>query len=225
MSNFKRAVTKQQKIERYQIILKSTKELFEHSDFNMISVAEIASKAGLAKGSVFLYFKTKEELFLCLTMQEFGKWNEIFNQRLITFSKDEKSQSKELIDLLDKTLLSNTVLVRLLSMLNIILEQNISYELALEYKKSLYEQMQSTAEALENNIYFFVKGDGIRFSLYCFALIAGIHQMSNPAPIIKEAVKNTDYQIFNVNFRSYFIEMFKFILDGMEFNYKSEIKI
>ncbi len=225
MSNFKRAITEQQKIERYQIILSSTKELFEQSDFNMISVAEIASKAGLAKGSVFLYFKTKEELFLCLTMQEFGKWNEIFNQRLITFSKDDKSQSKELIDLLDKTLLSNSVLVRLLSMLNIILEQNISYELALEYKKSLYEQMQGTAEALESNIYFFVKGDGIRFSLYCFALIAGIHQMSNPAPIIKEAVKNTDYQIFNVDFRSYFIEMFKLILDGMEFNYRPEIKI
>jgi AcrR family transcriptional regulator len=72
-SIFKRAITEQQKNERRQNILASARRLFEQEDFQSIAIAQIARNSGIAKGSVFLYFKTKEELFLCLTLEELEK--------------------------------------------------------------------------------------------------------------------------------------------------------
>jgi TetR/AcrR family fatty acid metabolism transcriptional regulator len=45
-------------------ILKAAIEVFAHKGFNSASINEVASKAGVASGTVYLYFKSKDDLLL-----------------------------------------------------------------------------------------------------------------------------------------------------------------
>ena len=89
----KRAINKEQKLERKKNILKTALELFKKSSFHEININDIAKKTGIAKGTVFLYFKTKEELFLSLTEIEIKKLFNELNISLIELSNKKKNCS------------------------------------------------------------------------------------------------------------------------------------
>ena len=60
------AIASEDKRARREIILAAAGTLFASGDGSLPSAAEIATEAGLAKGTVYLYFQTKEEIFLAL---------------------------------------------------------------------------------------------------------------------------------------------------------------
>jgi len=64
-----RARDAEQKLLRKQSLLNAGWELFLAGDGQLPSVAQILARAGLAKGTFYIYFKTKEELFLELVTE------------------------------------------------------------------------------------------------------------------------------------------------------------
>ncbi len=50
--------------EKRDIILDAAEEIFSEKGFHLATVDEIAQKAGVAKGTIYLYFKDKLDLFL-----------------------------------------------------------------------------------------------------------------------------------------------------------------
>src|SRR5258707_11932123 len=69
-----RAIASADKEERRRTILDAAEALFlEHPD-RMASVAEVAEAAGLAKGTVYLYFPGKEEMLLALHERHVAKF-------------------------------------------------------------------------------------------------------------------------------------------------------
>src|SRR5262249_24542136 len=61
-----RAIQAEEKAERHHAILDAaTRRLLREPD-RVANVAEVADEAGLAKGTVYLYFPSKEELLLAL---------------------------------------------------------------------------------------------------------------------------------------------------------------
>src|SRR5512141_1522278 len=54
------------KQERHHAILDAAERLLVRSTDRIANVAEVADEAGLAKGTVYLYFPSKEELLLAL---------------------------------------------------------------------------------------------------------------------------------------------------------------
>ncbi|HET7403967.1 MAG TPA: helix-turn-helix domain-containing protein, partial [Usitatibacter sp.] len=66
MTATQRAIALEDKEERGNAILDAAEALYlEHPD-RIASVAEVAHAAGLAKGTVYLYFPSKEEMLLAL---------------------------------------------------------------------------------------------------------------------------------------------------------------
>ena len=57
--------------KKRQLIIDTAARLFRASSFKDIKMIDVAKAAGMAKGTVFLYFKTKEEVFLELSQQNF----------------------------------------------------------------------------------------------------------------------------------------------------------
>lgn len=223
MANFKRAITEEQKAKRKQAILDAARELFSHSDFHVIKVSEIAKKAGIGKGSIFLYFKSKEELFIYLAMEEFEESYKKFKSFLDSIEDRRKISGSIIIEILEKTFLDNDILIRLLTISNIILEQNINYEEAMEYKSFFNDHIIEIGKILEENIIFFQEGDGVKFMMYCFALIIGLYQMSHPPTVIQQVLESFEYPVFNVDFKSYYIEMINLILNGMESSFNNRM--
>ena len=75
-NDFKKAITSTQKLKRRDSILASAKQLMEEEKYNEINMNQIAKKAGVAKGTVYLYFQTKQELFLSVMLESFQLWKE-----------------------------------------------------------------------------------------------------------------------------------------------------
>lgn len=76
-----RAKTKEEKQEKHQAIIDAARELFEQN-YSLPTVATIAKKSGQAKGTVYLYFPTKESIFLTLLQQHYKTWFSDIEQTL-----------------------------------------------------------------------------------------------------------------------------------------------
>src|SRR5437763_1483789 len=66
MRILQRALAVEDKEQRRHQILDAAEKLFLKHPARMASVAEVAEAAGLAKGTVYLYFPSKEEMLLAL---------------------------------------------------------------------------------------------------------------------------------------------------------------
>ena len=49
-------------IDKYELILLSSRKLIEEIGFSALTMDKVAQKAGIAKGTVYLYFKDKDDL-------------------------------------------------------------------------------------------------------------------------------------------------------------------
>ncbi|OBA77729.1 TetR family transcriptional regulator [Mycobacterium sp. 1164966.3] len=66
----RRAVSAEDKSQRREQIMTAAKEVFGRKGFHATTIADIAKQAGLAYGSVYWYFDSKEELFHALMAVE-----------------------------------------------------------------------------------------------------------------------------------------------------------
>ena len=66
VGHIKRARTPAQKSDRKDTILLTAKDQFIETGYEGFSMAVLAQRAGVAKGTLYLYFVTKEEVLLSL---------------------------------------------------------------------------------------------------------------------------------------------------------------
>lgn len=83
-----------EKEARIEQIVQSAIVLFRKKGFNNTSMTEIADHAELSKGTLYIYFKSKEELFF-----------KILEPVLMQFDKDLKQKAAKETESADKTLL------------------------------------------------------------------------------------------------------------------------
>ena len=109
-----RAISGEQKEERRRAILSAAAQLFRETSYEAVNMAGVASQSGLAKGTVYLYFKTKEELFLDLLAQEFVAW---FDEAEAGLEQIQAGQGNCTVDefmaLVGRSLENRSMLVRL----------------------------------------------------------------------------------------------------------------
>lgn len=55
---------KNEQLARRKAIIKSAREVFFAKGFMIATIGEIAERCGLAKGTIYLYFRSKEELYM-----------------------------------------------------------------------------------------------------------------------------------------------------------------
>ena len=65
-----------QKIERRDAILASARKVFARKGYEGTTVADIAKEAGVAAGTVYLYYASKTDLFAALNLQLFAMINQ-----------------------------------------------------------------------------------------------------------------------------------------------------
>ena len=69
-----RARSVEAKLARREQILSAAVELLAHERYEQLTMASVARAAGLAKGTPYLYWRTKEELFLAALQEEYGAY-------------------------------------------------------------------------------------------------------------------------------------------------------
>jgi AcrR family transcriptional regulator len=66
---------KREKESRKSAILKAARKLFFEKGFKFVTVESIAKKAELSKGSIYLYFNSKEEIYAQILLDDIDKFH------------------------------------------------------------------------------------------------------------------------------------------------------
>ena len=144
-------------------LLKAAATLHDERGLNW-TMLEVAVQAGLAKGTTYLYFATKEELLLELLTIELVDWFAALLAWLDAPSGDSAS-----------SIASRPRLVALMSVQASILEHNLSVSAALKFKAFLLEQSTRVIprlEALLPNV------NGLELLQWLNTLVIGLAQLS-----------------------------------------------
>lgn len=194
----KRARAEVDKLQRRVEILRAAATAFASSPYAAVTMADVAHRAGLAKGTVYLYYATKEALFLQLVIEALAEW---FAEVASELTREGAPLGPEaLAQLLVRTLSARPELTRLLPILHPVLEQNIEESLALSFKRSLRDQTAAAGLLLERRFANFNNGDGVRFLLRLHALVIGLHAMASPSPTVARVLELPELAALRVDF-------------------------
>jgi AcrR family transcriptional regulator len=174
------------KLARRMDILQAARVLFLQDPHQLPSAARIAQEAGLAKGTVYLYFRTKEEIFLALLGEEFlGVLTEIstiFNDAI------ERAQQLDLAQFIGRYvsyLQSHPEFLRLDAMSYSVLEQNMDADKLREFKLGLVHAVTQTGGLLDAALRL-PDGSGTQLLLRMYAITRGLWQSLDYPPALQE---------------------------------------
>ncbi len=171
----KRALANEDKLARRIHILDAARALFNAGDGSLPTASQIATAAGLAKGTVYLYFKTKEEIFATLLLEG---WKPVMKDVSVIFdSKGDGRSTKvgKLITHLVGHLETHPELLRLDALGSGVLEKNLDPEALIRYKRELTIDLVSAGDSIDRALRL-PAGRGVQVLVRTHALARGLWQ-------------------------------------------------
>ncbi len=174
-----RARSHEQKLRRRNDIIDAAEVLFLEGEGQLPSAAEVAKKANLAKGTLYLYFSSKEALFLEVLRRFFKGWSEnnlaiIEHEAMrLPADRDPLRVARQFVEYLVK----RSRFLYLASLSHGVLEQGADDESVLIHKRYVAAMVKRTADAL-SEIYTITEQQARNLMANSFALVLGLWQMS-----------------------------------------------
>jgi AcrR family transcriptional regulator len=211
-----RAISADHKRERRQDILAASLLLLEQHGYESITMAALAEQLGLAKGTLYLYFATKESLFLAVQTEQLATWFADLRARLL-LRRRRPLTAQALAQLLVASLGDYPQLPRLLSLLHSVLERNIALSEAIEFKRFLRQQVGETGAALELALPSLRRGQGGLLILRLHTLVIGSWLATDPSAVVRTALADpdADLAIFDLHFAPFLTGSLTALLRGM----------
>ena len=207
-----RARRDEDKAERRLAILDAATRMLAAHGYHEITMAEVARRTGLAKGTLYLYFKSKEELFLAALESELSQW---FSE-LDAIIRGHTPMSAEIFaDGLAKSLSARPRLLELMSLLHNVLEHNVDVEAARSFKLRLVGHLQDASTGVEAALPDLPAGAAPLLLMRMYALVVGYRQMADPAPNVAEALESADLAPLRVDFEKDFAAALVDLIYGM----------
>ncbi len=142
-----RFLTAEEKQQKYDLIFCNAVDMFDHMLFREITLSELAKKCDIAKGTIFKYFKTKENLFSFILYSEYDTWVEEETDALNSHEKFTNEEFLEFTKIRTRQIFEKHMrLVRLTSIKRTILDKNIEPELYASLVNKFTQQMRGVAE-------------------------------------------------------------------------------
>lgn len=85
-ANVKKPRVEARKLEKRERILQSAAKIFARKGFYNARISEIAKHAGVADGTIYLYFKNKDDILISVFEESVGKIIRSFRDKLKTIS-------------------------------------------------------------------------------------------------------------------------------------------
>ena len=140
-----RARSAAQKSDRREAILVAAEAQFRYSGFEAFSMATLARDAGVAKGTLYLYFKTREEVLLELYKRQLTNWCGRLAAALHSGMED-----LEIVEAFFRTAREDPVFLQLVARLDSVIEHNVSLDQLIAAKRLMISQFAALSPALED---------------------------------------------------------------------------
>ncbi len=207
----KRARSAEEKEARRNTILQAAWDLYEASEGKFPTVLSIAQKTGLSKGTIYLYFKTKEEIFLSQCVFKLKEW---FDTILQSVKYEPHQTAKEVVVQYVGYLIENPLVLKITSMAKSVLEDNIDDEFVYRTKLEIADLLTDAGEMMANTVPNVTRKEGTKFILRAYSLISGMWQIVSISPPIFQRLKENGIEAFQPEFEENAIEAVVFLFKG-----------
>jgi AcrR family transcriptional regulator len=213
MATTRRATSAASKQARREAILDAAGALFETTPYAEIAMQILADRLGLAKGTLYLSFPSKEALFLALLERHLVAWFAAVDHRLAALGPvdDALAVAAALTD----EVVARPALARLLGLLHGVLEQNVDPPTVLAFKRAHLAGLTTTGGHIEVAWPGLHPGDGVRLLVRWHALVIGLGQLAEPAPAARQALWTPDLRPLLVEFGDELTATVAALLRGM----------
>lgn len=193
----RRARSPEAQAARREALIDAAALVLSRDGWAQVTMDAVAREVGLAKGTAYLYFPTKEELFLELLDRELDAWMTALAQALAEVRQDDGAR---LGTLLAETLAARPLLCGLLSLLHSALEPGVSAEGVLRFKQRLAERMAALADAMAMATPVLDQRRALRLLLWAHAMVVGLWGMSAPPPPVEAVLSRPELSWLRVHF-------------------------
>lgn len=226
----RRATRSVDRTEKETRIIESAAVLLDRGEYSDVTVDRIAREAGEAKGTIYLYFRTREDLFIALLERDLAAWH----RELVTLLGPGRGEGgaaqpdladgvrgrtetgpEEIVARLARSLAARPRMVRLLALSQAILERNVSRERALRYKRFLRGLVATSSDALAARFGWLTRPDAVRFMVYLYALVVGLYFQTEPAPVVRAVIADEAMHEFELDFHDELVEHILVYLAGL----------
>jgi AcrR family transcriptional regulator len=170
-----RAIQAEAKHERHVAILDAAERLLLRSPDRMASVAEVADEAGLAKGTVYLYFPSKEELLLAVHERNIDGF---FGALIARLDAAAAVRIDDVLVLTQRHMVEPPLFLPLAARCFGMMGQGVPAETTFAFKQRMAKRLQRAGGGLERHFPHLPAGAGVALLRHSFALIIGLWQMS-----------------------------------------------
>ena len=170
-----RAIQAEDKQERHHAILDAAARLLARSPDRIANMADVADEAGLAKGTVYLYFPSKEELLLAVHERNIDGF---FSALIARLEEDEPVRIQDVLALTHEHIVEPPLFLPLAARCFGLMAQSIPAEPAMAFKQRMAERLTRAGAGLERHFQQLKAGDGLALLRHSYALIIGLWQMS-----------------------------------------------
>lgn len=192
-----RAIGPQEKTERRAVILRAAEELLHGNPAGAITVEDLARRAGLAKGTVYLYFHTREEVLLQVHLERLQGMFDALEQALAAPQTDVAYGA---VRATLRYLRAHPEFLPLATNCRGMLEANTRAEAALEFKLALGARLTAIGARIEALYPGLAKGDGMALLMSAYALMIGLWQITDPPACLREAMQRPELSMFRIDY-------------------------
>ncbi len=188
-----RATRADEKESRRQQLLEAAYTLSQSTPYDLLTVAQIAEQAKLAKGTVYLYFKSKEELFLGLTERLLTAWLDELDQFLAQDALQHHAETNHaaiIAQQMAETLAATPLLLNMVGMLHTVLEARSDYDAVLAFKCFLNQRLLRSGALLERALFGSATGTGAQVFVELHALAIGVEHLVRQSEVIRLVEQN-----------------------------------
>ncbi len=170
-----RAIQAEAKQERHDAILDAAERLLLRSPDRVANVAEVADEAGLAKGTVYLYFPSKEELLLAVHERNIDGY---FQALIARLGDNGAVTIDDMLALTNRHMIQPPLFLPLAARCFGMMGQGVPTEVTFAFKQRMAQRLQHAGAGLERHFPDLAAGDGVGLLRHSYALIIGLWQMS-----------------------------------------------
>lgn len=185
-----------EKIEKENIIIENAILLYDKKSFSEITMNELAKKCGMAKGTLFNYFPTKETLFARIMYGEYYRWGlEEIEQIRKHKSFTKFTYKKFIMDQTSVVLKEYLRLIRLVSMKRSIINKNVSKDILEKEISGLDQIIKKISYLTKKRVSFLTKEEIYNLYLARHVILVGVYSLATSPINIEKLQQSSEKQL------------------------------
>ncbi|MCG8375488.1 MAG: TetR/AcrR family transcriptional regulator [Chlorobiales bacterium] len=194
MGNIRARSPEEKEVKRKEII-KVVRRLMRRKNLEDISWNQIAKEAGMAKSTMYVYWKTREDIFLGLFEDSYYRFLNILEKRIAA----EVTTPVDLAEIYCAELVKDPLLLPLLEQLHPLIERHSNLQTLFDFKMRTYERIGGFVEIISKALSF-SQQQAYQFLTFLFSQTLGLYQMTNIPEGLAELIRDTPASVFKLDF-------------------------